>query len=123
MSKKANIEQDDRWFRGEAKTLTFEMVDGAEAPLDVSSFGLAYILEELHDGATDVLAIVSPDITVGTGAGTGSLVSVPITAAQTQPLEPRVYRQSLVRTDGGVPQLLASGSAYIQRGAEYDAGS
>lgn len=123
MSKAALIEQDDRWYRGEAKTLTFEIVDGEDDPLDVSSFGLAYVLEELHDGATDVLSVVSPTITVGDGAGDGSKVTIPITAAATQELEPRVYRQSLLRTDGGQLQLLASGSAMLQRGAEWDDGS
>lgn len=123
MSKAALIEQDDRWYRGEAKELTFEIVDAAEVPLNVSSFGLAWVLEQLHNGETDVLSIVSPTITVGNGDGIGSKVTVPITAAATQALEPRVYKQSLLRTDGGQPQLLASGSAMLQQGAEWDDGS
>ena len=125
MSKAALIEQDDRWFRGEAKMLTFDIVDGAGAKLDVSSFGLAWVLEELHDGVTDLLSVVTPDITVGDDGdgGTDNRVSVPISATATQGLEPRVYKQSLLRTDGGQLQLLASGSAHLQRGAEWDEGS
>ena len=122
MSKAALIEQDDRWYRGEAKELTFEIVDASGDPIDVSSFGLAWVLEELHDGETDVLSVVDA-ITVGDGDGTGSKVTVPITATSTQALEPRVYRQSLLRTDGGQLQLLASGSAMLQQGAEWDDGS
>ncbi len=122
MSKAALIEQNDRWYRGEAKELTFEIVDAAGDPLDVSSFGLAWVLEELHDGETDVLSVVDA-ITVGDGVGTKSKVTVPITAASTQALEPRVYKQSLLRTDGGQLQLLASGAAMLQQGAEWDDGS
>ena len=123
MSKQALFEQDDGWFLNEAKILTFEIVDGDGNPLDVSSFGLAYILEKLHDGVDDILSVVSPTITVSDGAGEGSKVSIPIAASATATLEPLVYRQSLGRTDGGEPQLLARGSAMLQRGAQWDDGS
>ncbi len=121
MSKAAQIEQSDRWFRGEEKILTFDIVDADEEPIDVSGFAMSWVLQEQHDGEGDVLAVSSPTITVGDGVATDDRVSVPIESSATASLEPRVYRQSLWRTDTETPQLLASGSAMLQQAAELDA--
>ena len=123
MSKASLIEEGDGWFRNEAKTFTYEIVDDNEQPLDVSSMSLAWVVEELHDGGTDILSVTTPTITIGNGVGTGSKVSVPVTALATSLLEPRVYNLSLLRTDGGQLQMLTHGSAMLQQGAEWDDGS
>lgn len=122
MSKIANIEQDDRWFRGEDKQLTFLVVDAAGDPVDMTDWTLKWQIEELHDGATDVLAKVSGSgIAVSNSVGTNDLATVTIESSDTAAIEARVYRQSLWRTDSSTPQLLAVGTAMLQQGPEYDA--
>lgn len=122
MSEIANIEQDDRWFRGEDKFLTFLVVDSAGDPVDMTTWTLKWQIEELHDGETDVLAKVSSaGIEVSDSAGTNDLATVTIESTDTAAIEPRVYRQSLWRTDSGVPQILAVGTVLLQQGPETDA--
>ncbi len=128
MSKVAKIEQDDRWFRSEDKLLTFDVVDEDEAAVDISGWTLVWMLEELHDGADDVLSKTSTtsQITVEDSvpaSGANDRAVVKIESTDTAALEARVYRQSLWRTDGDAPQQLASGSAMLQQGPELDAGS
>lgn len=122
MSKQALIEQDDRWNRSEKKNITFDIVDENEAPIDVSAFELAWVMEELHDAAGDLLSKASggEGITVGDGAATGDRVTVAVDSADTLDLEARVYRQALWRTDTEDPQLLAFGAAMLQAAAQVD---
>lgn len=123
MSKTANITEDDRWFQGEDKTFTFDIVDADDVPLDVSSYELSYQLEELHDSDVDLILKTNPEITVGAGAAAADRVSVPIAAADSASLDPRVYKHTLWRTDSGVQQVLAEGTALLQRGAAPGGGS
>ncbi len=123
MSKAALIEQADRWFRGEDKQLTFDIVDADDAPVNAGGWTVVWILEELHDGVADVLSKSGDSITFSDSAGTNDRVTVKIESTDTVSLNPRVYKQSLWRTDGDAPQLLASGSAMLQQGPELDVGS
>ncbi len=128
MSKVAKIEQADRWFRGEDKELTFDVVDSAEAVVDIAGWDIDSMLEELHDGSTDDFSKTktAAQITVGDSvpaSGANDRATVKIESTDTEALEPRVYRQSLWRTDGGVPQLLASGAATLREGPILDTGS
>ena len=122
MSKTSNIELADRWYRGEAKNLAFDIVDANDAALDVSSFALTWVLETGGGEATDTLKKTTggSGITVVDGAGTKDRVVVAITAADTLTLAPQVYRHSLWRTDANNEQLLSEGSAMLQAAAEVD---
>ncbi len=128
MSKVARIEQDDRWFRSEDKLLTFDVVNEDGAAVDIAGWTIVWMLEELHDGTTDILSKTSTadQITVSDSvpaSGANDRATVKIESTDTTALEARVYRQSLWRTDGDAPQQLASGSAMLQQGPELDAGS
>ena len=126
MSKLSRITESDNWFQGEVKDLRFDIVDSGEVPIDVSSYTLRWVLEEEHDADGDLIlktSAIGSEITVGDGAATNDRVTVSILGADTANLEPRVYRQSLWRVDVGAPQLLAQGSAMLQRAASEGGGS
>ncbi len=125
MSKVAKIEQDDDWYKNEDKIFTVDIVDALDVALNVDGYILSWTLEELHDGESDLILKTSSGggITTGPGASTEDRVSIAIDAADTANLEPRVYQQSLWRTDTGVRQLLAQGSAMLQRAATQGEGS
>jgi len=125
MSKDAPITEADRWFRGEAKLFKFDIVDGAEAPLDVSGFAMRWVLEDLTPGGVgvDVLdkATGGSGITVENGVGTLDRVVVTINAADTLSLDAAVYRHALWRTDAGSEALLLDGAAMLQAASAKDA--
>ncbi len=124
MSKTILIEDDDDWYQGEDKQFTVEMVDADEAVLNVSGYAMDFTIEELHDGDEDlILKTTDAGITVSDGNGTGSLVTIDIDSADTLSTEPRVYRLAMWRTDTGVRQLLANGSAMLKRAAVQGDGS
>lgn len=124
MSKTANIGQSDRWYREEAKQLLFDIVDEDEASIDVSGYALLWVLEELTPGGVpvDILTKASggSGITVEDGQETNDRVVVQIDQADTEGLEPAVYRHSLWRTDTPNRALLLEGTAMLQRAAEGD---
>ena len=121
MSKQALIQQDDRLFRAEDKNLTFDIVDAAGVAIDVSAFTMVYMLEELHDGATDILSKATGGAGITVGDPSSARVTIAVKKADTEDLEPRVYRQALWRTDSVSPQLLAEGSVMLRAAASLDA--
>ena len=119
MSKQVLIEQDDRLFQGEVKNIQIDVVDSSGNPVNMTSYTLAWMLEELHDGVADlILKDTVSGIVVSDGAGTNSRATIALIAADTIDLEPRVYRHALWRTDEAAPQLIAGGSLLLQAGAE-----
>ncbi len=119
--KTINILETDNWFQGEDKQFTVEMVDAAEASLNVTSYAMDFTVEELHDADADLIL----KATSGSGiiVSDGSLVTIDIDSVDTLELEPRVYHLALWRTDSGVRQLLAEGSAMLQKAAVRGGGS
>jgi hypothetical protein len=124
MSKDAPITQDNRWYKGEAKLLEFDIVDKNDAPLDVSGYAMAWTLEDLEPGgaATDIIAKATGGlgITVENGQGTGDRVVITIDRADTIDLDPAIYMHSLERTDVASEALLLDGSAMLQAAAAAD---
>jgi len=120
MSKLFDIAQSDNWFAGEDKSLRFLIVDEDDAPLDVSSYALRWVLEGLS--GTDLLTKETGDgITVGDGNGTGDAVTVAIDAEDTADIYPGVYRHALRRTDDDNEQVLSYGDAHLRDAAAVDA--
>ena len=121
MSKNSPITLDNRWFKGEDKSLQFDIVDSSDASIDVSGYALRWVLEA-RSSPTDVLSKLFPgdDISVGDGAGTNDRVTVTIKAADTAALAANTYRYSLWRTDTDSEQLLAEGNAVLQDAAKGD---
>lgn len=111
MSKESHIDISDNWYKGEAKTFRFLVVDSAEAALDVSSYTMVWLVEE-H--GTDILKKSGAAITVADGNGTNDAVSVAIDAADTVNLAAKVYRHALRRTDSSAEQVLSYGDAHLQ---------
>ena len=121
MSKNSPINVASRWFKGEKKTLHFDITDVNDAALDVSGFALKWVLEDPYS-PTDVLEKTSggSGITVIDGAGTKDRVVVVIDAADTSGLTAQSYKHALWRTDSGNEALLSEGIAELQDSAIDD---
>ena len=114
MAKYAPITRSKRWFQSEDKTLRWDVVDDADAALDVSAFTLRVIFEYRDQGEPDLLVIEDAAITVSAGVGTNDRAAVTLADTDIEGWDlkrPIVY--ALRRVDAGAEALLAWGEVQI----------
>lgn len=114
MSKESHIAKSDNFFIGEEKDLKFNIVDAADAPLDVSSYTFKWVMGV--EGQTPLITILDAKITTEDDAGTKDRVVVEVDRSVTVDLKPgNPYKHALRRTDAGSEQVLSFGDCYLRR--------
>lgn len=114
-AKEQNATGQDRWFRGEDRSFTYEITVGrTTTSRDMSGWsGITWELKPALDTATASAAIsktLGSGIAVGTGDATGSKITVTVDAADSVGLTPGSYIHTVRRTDSGSVGVLAEGT-------------
>ena len=103
------ITEEDAWFAGERKLLSFTVYGEDEQVADISTWTFEW---RLYDNSSSEEPLLAIDGSIVDGP-TGQL-SVTSTAADTLEIEPRTYYHQLWRIDSGAEAVVAYGPVVIQ---------
>lgn len=117
MALEQDITLDDHWFSGEDKQFRFTIVDSAGNPQTMTGWALEWVLRSApnKDTATLTKNTSGGTIAISNGSGTDDRATVTVTDDDTLNLVAKTYHYTLRRTDAGFEQVLAFGSAILQK--------
>jgi hypothetical protein len=126
MAVRSDITDDDLWFVGEDKQLSFELLDSSGNPVDASSMTLSWIVRRrAKDTGTPLISKTSgAGISVnGTFDAVRALntqrVLVAVADTDTDALPSDTYQHALKRTDDGSEAVLCYGDLRLLQAATH----
>lgn len=123
MAKTATIGggDDARVFVGEDKTISLEVLDADDIPVNITGFTLLLDVRLTDTAAAPALLSISGSVS-GTYSATRSAntqrASFTLTDTQTGTLSARQYRYSIKRTDDGSETVIAVGPFIVERATQ-----
>lgn len=115
MSKLAPITDEDEWFQGETKLLTFTVETEEEngTPEVISGWTIQWMLMGHKKAQSSIFTKETGGSGVVITDGLNGLVEVTIDPGDTTGVEPRTYWHELWRTDAGFEAVLSYGPAEL----------
>lgn len=114
MAREANITEADGFFKGEAKTLAFDIDDGLGSGEDMTGWDVSLYVR--RRGATADVVVTKNSLAIGDGldpdgvVATGNRASVTYVALDTLNIPAGSYFYTVERVDVGFEQVLVYGT-------------
>lgn len=116
----ANVPASEQWFKGEDRTLQFDVVNAAGSPQTMTGWALTYELKASQTATTALISkTAGSGIAIGDGDGTDDRATVSIASGDYGSVsfahEKKTFYHRLYRTDSGNKIVLAEGEAVIHQ--------
>ena len=125
MARLQNLGNDDDWFVGEDKTLSFEIFSSDEVTMEnVTGFAMQWVMRQGLEGDPILINKTTAGATISiTGTWNADMnintqrVNVSVPRTDTYRLQPGKYYHALKRTDSGNQTVLSYGAVELKRAA------
>ena len=110
MSKEQNITAADHWFKGEDKSVVWDIVDANGSAQNMTGWTVTF---NLYSTKSTGSALLTKTAALSNGDGTNDRATITVADTDTEPLPAGTYIYELVRSDAGSEQVLAYGTAIL----------